>query len=230
MHIASRFLAALYSSASRSRLCRGGVDAVSRTQWFGHWTRARSSRRNSVQRITIGESNCQARGIRRRSIAGDRVFLTCADEGTARRMIVVSQCGRWKDCVAARATKPPRFRQHGDNSYASVSPAVDGERVYVWWGAPAGSALVALDQKDGREVWKKDLGRSFRSTGPVPRPFSSRTPLLVYLRSGSAEKFPRILRRKNRCRTLETGTRRERHRARRRRASSKVENRRERED
>jgi outer membrane protein assembly factor BamB len=35
---------------------------------------------------------------------------------------------------------------------------VDGERVFIWWTAPEQSWIAALDQKDGRELWKHELG------------------------------------------------------------------------
>ena len=42
--------------------------------------------------------------------------------------------------------------------------------MYVWWGAPEGSALVALDQQDGKEVWKHDLGPFVSQHGPGASP------------------------------------------------------------
>ena len=58
----------------------------------------------------------------------------------------------------AKAWEAPSFQQHADNSYTSASPAVDAERVYVWWTSPEQSWLAALDQKNGKEVWKRELG------------------------------------------------------------------------
>lgn len=46
-------------------------------------------------------------------------------------------------------------RTQEQNSYCSGSPAVDGERVYVCFG----SAGVFAYDLDGREVWRRDLGK-----------------------------------------------------------------------
>lgn len=62
------------------------------------------------------------------------------------------------------------FRQHSDNSYASSSPAVDESRVYICWMSPEGSGLAALDQKDGKEIWRKDLGPFVSQHGPGASP------------------------------------------------------------
>jgi outer membrane protein assembly factor BamB len=102
-------------------------------------------------------------------IWGDRIFITATPAGTARRTIVCVGAADGKT-IWTKEYETPAFRQHSDNSYTSMSPAVDAERVYVWWGAPDGSALVALDQKDGREVWKRDLGPFISQHGPGASP------------------------------------------------------------
>ena len=90
-------------------------------------------------------------------IAGDRVFVTCTPPNTAKRILLAVNT---KDGSIAwqREWETESFRQHADNSYTSASPAVDSERVYVWWTSPTESTIAALDQRDGREVWKSALG------------------------------------------------------------------------
>lgn len=99
----------------------------------------------------------------------DRIFLTATPKGQTERVIVClsTKDGKmlWQQTYAGA-----EFRQHADNSYASMSPAVDAEHVYFWWGSPEGSALVALDQKDGREVWRRDLGPFVSQHGPGASP------------------------------------------------------------
>ena len=46
---------------------------------------------------------------------------------------------------------------HVRNSFASCTPCVDAERVYVAWSTPEKTTLLALDH-DGNDVWEKDLG------------------------------------------------------------------------
>lgn len=100
---------------------------------------------------------------------GERIFITSAAPGTAKRIVSAVNAKDGK-ILWNREYETATFRQHADNSYAASSPAVDAERVYVWWGASEGSALVALDQKTGREVWKQDLGSFSSQHGPGTSP------------------------------------------------------------
>jgi len=72
--------------------------------------------------------------------------------------------------VWQREHAAPEFRKHSDNSFASSSPAVDGERVYVSWMSPEASGIAALDQRDGKELWKRDLGPFVSQHGPGVSP------------------------------------------------------------
>jgi outer membrane protein assembly factor BamB len=86
----------------------------------------------------------------------DKVFVTCADDQTGKRMVV---------CVGASSGKilwthdcgGNAYPKHMDNSYASSTPAVDADRVYVSWSTPEEFSLIALTQ-EGKDVWKADLG------------------------------------------------------------------------
>jgi outer membrane protein assembly factor BamB len=119
---------------------------------------------------------------------GDRIFVTCTPEGTASRMVVCINAADGK-IVWQRDYETATFRQHPDNSYASMSPAVDSERVYVWWGGPAGSALVALDQKDGREVWKGELGPFVSQHGPGSSPIVFEETVLLHFDQDEPKSF-----------------------------------------
>lgn len=90
-------------------------------------------------------------------IWGDRVFVSSTPEGTAKRIFSCLDTATGKS-LWQREYATGTFRQHSDNSYSAASPALDAERIYAWWDSPEGSALVALDQKDGREIWRRDLG------------------------------------------------------------------------
>jgi len=90
-------------------------------------------------------------------IAGDKVFVTCTPADSDKRILVAINA-RDGQIAWQHAWEAPTFRQHADNSYTSASPTVDGERVYVWWTSPEQSWLAAVDQKDGKELWKKELG------------------------------------------------------------------------
>ena len=121
-------------------------------------------------------------------IWGDRIFLTCAPAKSATRIVVCVDAEKG-GIVWQRAYDTTEFRQHADNSYASMSPAVDAERVYVWWGSPQESALVALDQKNGRELWKKELGPFVAQHGPGSSPIVFRDSVLLYFDQDKPKSF-----------------------------------------
>ncbi|HET6408515.1 MAG TPA: PQQ-binding-like beta-propeller repeat protein [Chthoniobacteraceae bacterium] len=103
------------------------------------------------------------------AIAGDRVFLTTADKTTGNRVLV---------CVSAKDGKiswtksfdGPVFREHADNSFASATPAVDDQRVYLCSFSPEGSWLAAFAQEDGAQLWTKELGKFASQHGPGASP------------------------------------------------------------
>jgi outer membrane protein assembly factor BamB len=49
------------------------------------------------------------------------------------------------------------FRRHPNNSYASSTPTVDGQRLYVVWNEPQHFKLTALDHS-GKVLWDRDFG------------------------------------------------------------------------
>jgi outer membrane protein assembly factor BamB len=73
----------------------------------------------------------------------------------------------WKKDYGSHA-----FKHHGDNSYASSTPAVDGSSVYVCWNTPEEFTLVALNHS-GAELWKTSLGPVVSQHG------SGNSPILI---------------------------------------------------
>jgi len=86
----------------------------------------------------------------------DKVFVTCGEEKTARRIVL---CLRAADGSVAWKRDFTSARHHLNplNSYASSTPAVDGDRLYVYWTTPDAVAVAALDH-GGKEVWRRALG------------------------------------------------------------------------
>src|SRR5436190_12559985 len=86
----------------------------------------------------------------------DRIFVTCGDEQTGTGMLICLNASdgsvRWK-----RDYESENYRHHGENSYASSTPAVDAERVYLCLMQPRQLRVVALDH-DGKDAWSADLG------------------------------------------------------------------------
>jgi outer membrane protein assembly factor BamB len=87
---------------------------------------------------------------------GKRVFVTAADEEAGKRLLLCLDAGDgsmlWQHDVDLEA-----FKKHGENSYASSTPALDARRAYVQWTTPEHFAVVAVNH-DGTEAWRVDLG------------------------------------------------------------------------
>jgi hypothetical protein len=69
----------------------------------------------------------------------------------------------WKQDVPAKQPEEAKVRDHG---YASSTPLVDADRVYVFFGKSG----VAFGH-DGRELWRAEVGAA--THGWVPRPHRS---------------------------------------------------------
>ena len=87
---------------------------------------------------------------------GNRLFLTSGKEETGQRFVTCleSRTGKvlWQRVFAAEP-----HRKHNLNSYASATPVVDGQRLYVSWGTPEKVTMLALNHQ-GKTVWQRDLG------------------------------------------------------------------------
>lgn len=87
---------------------------------------------------------------------GDKIFLTSADDEDALRYVLClsTEDGRtlWSRKYASTAHVKHQF-----NSFATPTPAVDAERVYVVWSSPEEYSVRALSH-DGQEVWHRSLG------------------------------------------------------------------------
>ncbi|MAG57959.1 MAG: hypothetical protein CMJ83_16870 [Planctomycetes bacterium] len=85
-----------------------------------------------------------------------RIFLTCngAKAGTRSVVCLNAKDGsvRWK-----REREFAPHAQHRFNSFASSTPVVDAERVYVVWSTGEQLVATALDH-DGKPAWRTELG------------------------------------------------------------------------
>jgi len=87
---------------------------------------------------------------------GERLFLTCSasEAGGISVLCINAKEGTiiWK---REFGLKP--FTIHDYNTFASATPAVDAERLYVVWNEPDHYVLTALDHA-GKTVWQRDFG------------------------------------------------------------------------
>ena len=87
---------------------------------------------------------------------GEKLFITTTGDkaGGISVLCVNATNGKmiWKKDFALTP-----FARHQFNSFASSTPAVDAERVYVVWNEPEHFMLTALDHK-GTQTWQRDFG------------------------------------------------------------------------
>ena len=84
-----------------------------------------------------------------------KVFVTSADEG-ARRGVILCLDGSDGKELWRREQDLSKYPLNSLNSYASPTPAVDAEHVYLLWPGKDETILAALTH-DGREAWTKTL-------------------------------------------------------------------------
>lgn len=98
-----------------------------------------------------GDSGCSSPVV-----WGDKVFLLSADASDATRYVVCANATsgkiEWQKKFASET-----HHLHTRSSYASCTPAVDDERVYVAWSTPKQTLFKAFNH-DGSEAWSLDLG------------------------------------------------------------------------
>jgi hypothetical protein len=86
----------------------------------------------------------------------DRIFLTASDERTGQIFVLCLDVANGDQRWTKEFSLTP-FRRHNYNTFASATPAVDADRVYVCLTETARKTLVALDHR-GEIIWQKNLG------------------------------------------------------------------------
>jgi outer membrane protein assembly factor BamB len=99
---------------------------------------------------------------------GDKVFVLSATADTAERIVLCLDTATGKTDWERRYPSHAHGK-HFKNSFATATPALDRDRVYVSWSTPEQYTVLALSH-DGREAWRVDLGPvvSQHSTGVSP--------------------------------------------------------------
>lgn len=94
---------------------------------------------------------------------GEKLFLLSADPTTATRYVLCYNAATGDEIWKQEFPSTPHHL-HALSSFASCTPAVDAERVYVAWSTPASVLFMAFNH-DGDTVWEKDLGPWFSQHG-----------------------------------------------------------------
>ena len=84
---------------------------------------------------------------------GDKVFITCGDQKTDKGTLLALRVSDGEILWQKQYSLAP-YRPNLRNSYATATPAVDADHVYVLWPTPKETFLIALDH-EGREIWKR---------------------------------------------------------------------------
>lgn len=99
---------------------------------------------------------------------GKKLFITGADVSDGKRHLLcldtISGKELWRKTYAFE-----KYKSHSNNSYASNTPALDADHVYVLWQSKSECSLVTLDH-DGNEVWKLDFGKLKTGHGAATSP------------------------------------------------------------
>jgi len=87
---------------------------------------------------------------------GDRLFVLSAEPDNATRHVFCLDVATGRP-LWTRSFDSQTHHLHLRNSFASTTPAVDAEHVYLAWSTPKATTLMALDHQ-GETVWQRDLG------------------------------------------------------------------------
>ncbi len=120
-------------------------------------------------------------------VAGERVFLMSADPNSAERYILCYDLKSGNELWRVTSDSEPHTI-HTRSSYASSSPCVNEQAVFVSWAKPDNLVLKAFSH-DGKELWSRDLGRyiSQHGFGASPALFGK---TLVLFNSQQAQELP----------------------------------------
>ena len=86
----------------------------------------------------------------------DRVFITCCDQQSGEVMLQCLDLAEGQE-VWHKSFKCDAYRMHSRSSYASSTPAVAEEAVYLTYASETSTMIIALSHA-GEELWRRDLG------------------------------------------------------------------------
>ncbi len=84
---------------------------------------------------------------------GGKLFVTCGDRQAGKSAIFALNVSDGK-ILWQKEYSLSKYRPNKLNSFASATPTVDAEHVYVLWTSPEETILAALNHQ-GNEIWKR---------------------------------------------------------------------------
>ena len=162
-HTCHNSLCALFASLS---LFAGSLHAANWPAWRGADGQGVTSERNLPTRWSDTENvrwkiPLPDRGNSTPIVWGDKIFVTQAIEKDNSRGLLCFSKRDGKLLWQKSVTWEGKESSHETNPYCSASPVTDGERVIVWYGS-AGAICYDLN---GKELWRRDLGKQTHGWG-----------------------------------------------------------------
>lgn len=114
------------------------------------------------------------RGHSSPSVSGSRIFLTTADEDTKKQILLCYDRNSGRELWSKVVHEGGFYKIHPKNSYASSSPACDGEHVYAVF-VNNGLLWVTAYDLEGNRAWQTEAGpfESEHGYGPSPTFYKS---------------------------------------------------------
>lgn len=121
-------------------------------------------------------------------VFGNKIFVISADPRTAERYLVCIDLKTGEELWKNSYPSAPHHL-HKRSSYASPTPCVNEDAVFVTWASPEKVELKALSHDGKTELWSKDLGPfvSQHGYGTSPALFGD---TLILFNSQQAERVP----------------------------------------
>jgi outer membrane protein assembly factor BamB len=105
------------------------------------------------------------RGYSSPIVHGTRIFLTACDEDKLERKLLCLDRSSGKTLWSETVLSAKLETKHGLNSYASSTPATDGERVYVSFMGDKNTMQAACYDNDGKKLWQVSPGKLLSKHG-----------------------------------------------------------------
>ena len=87
---------------------------------------------------------------------GEKLFVTSSNESEGPRKIFALNAANGQ-IIWQRTLSGTKYGKHRLNSFATATPTVDQDSLYVCWATPDEFIVFAFDHH-GQEIWQRDLG------------------------------------------------------------------------